>query len=61
MKPKTKIFVQIMGFYVLLSYVIGPVLFYFAFGHDLQAAGNGYVVGSVLSLLLWYYKGSKMI
>lgn len=61
MKPSTKIFIQIMGFYIMLSYVLGPVVFYYAFGHDLQAAGHGYVVGSVLSILLWYYKGSKMI
>ena len=61
MKPSTKTFIQIMGFYIVLSYVIGPVVFYFAFGRNLQAAGHGYVAGSILSILLWYSKGSKMI
>jgi hypothetical protein len=61
MKPSTKTFIQIMGFYIVLSYVIGPVVFYFAFGRNLQAAGHGFVVGSILSILLWYKKGSKMI
>lgn len=61
MKPSTKTFIQIMGFYIVLSYIIGPVLFYFAFGRDLQAAGHGYVIGSILSIILWYKKGSKMI
>ena len=61
MKPSTKTFIQIMGFYIVLSYVIGPILFYYAFGHDLQAAGKGFVLGSILSILLWYSKGSKMV
>ena len=61
MKPSTKTLIQIMGFYIVLSYIIGPVLFYFAFGRDLQAAGHGYVIGSILSIILWYKKGSKMI
>ena len=61
MKPSTKMFIQIMGFYIVLSYIIVPVVFYFAFGRTLQAAGHGFAVGSILSILMWYSKGNKMI
>jgi hypothetical protein len=51
----------IMAFYILLSYVIGPVLFYYAFGKTLKSAGNGFIVGSLVSVVLWHFAGSKMI
>jgi len=54
-------FMQIMLFYVILSYLIMPVLFYYIFGRTLMSAGNGFVVGSVLSIILWYGYGSKMV
>ena len=54
------LFAQIMVFYVFLSYVLGPVIFYYAFGKTLKSAGNGFMVGSVISLLLWHFYGSKM-
>jgi hypothetical protein len=61
MKPALNTFIGIMGFYILLSYLIAPILFYFIFGRTLKAAGNGFVVGSIVSILLWYFVGSKMI
>jgi hypothetical protein len=54
-------FIQIMVFYAFLSYVIGPAIGYYAFGHTLKSAGNGFIVGSIISVLLWHFFGSKMV
>ena len=54
-------FFMIMIFYILLSYVIGPMFFYYFINKSLLSAGNGFVVGSILSIILWYTYGSKMI
>jgi hypothetical protein len=61
MKSELSTFIGIMVFYILLSYVIGPVLFYYAFGKTLKSAGNGFIVGSLVSIALWHFAGSKMI
>ena len=50
-----------MVFYILLSYVIAPLIAYYFMGKTLKAAGNGFVVGSIISIILWYSYGSKMI
>lgn len=55
------IFTRIMLFYIILSYLVVPAIFYYAFGKSLASAGNGFVVGSVLSIILWYTYGSKMV
>lgn len=54
-------FIQIMLFYIILSYVVVPLVFYYAFGKNLAKAGDGYVLGSILSIILWYGYGSKMV
>lgn len=54
-------FLQIMAFYMLLTYVLGPVVFYYAFGRTLASAGNGFIVGSILSVVLWHFFGKKMV
>lgn len=54
-------FLGIMGFYILLSYVIFPMIFFYFMGKTLQSAGNGFALGSIISILLWYSYGSKMI
>ena len=54
-------FLQIMVFYMFLSYVLGPVVFYYAFGRTLASAGNGFIVGSIVSVILWHFFGKKMI
>jgi hypothetical protein len=61
MSDKMQIFLSIMAFYILLSYVLGPLVFYYTMGKTLNAAGNGFIAGSILSLLLWVMIGSKMI
>jgi len=55
------IFTRIMLFYVILSYLVMPAIFYYSFGKSLMSAGNGFVVGSILSIILWYVYGSKMV
>jgi len=54
-------FSTIMLFYIILSYVIGPVAGYYLLGKTAAAAGHGFVVGSIISILLWYSVGSKMV
>lgn len=61
MTEKLATFTYIMLFYAILSSVIGPVIFYFLGGNSLQAAGNGFVLFSIISILLWYTKGRKMV
>ena len=55
------IFTQIMVFYIFVSYLLMPVIFYYSFGKKLLSAGNGFVIGSILSIILWYIYGSKML
>jgi hypothetical protein len=50
-----------MVFYIFLSYVIFPMIFYYFMGRTLKSAGNGFALGSIVSILLWYSYGSKMI
>lgn len=61
MDPSMMKFLQIMAFYMLLTYVLGPVVFYYAFGRTLASAGNGFIVGSILSVVLWHFFGKKMV
>jgi hypothetical protein len=56
-----QMFISIMVFYMLLSYVLGPLAFYYLMDKSLTSAGQGYVAGSILSLFLWLTVGSKMI
>ena len=54
-------FFQIMLFYMVLSYIIGPMVFYYFIEKSLQSAGNGFIAGSVISIALWLMVGSKMV
>jgi len=54
-------FISIMAFYIVLSYLIGPIIFYYAFGKTLKSAGNGFIAGSLVSVVLWRFAGSKMV
>ena len=58
---KLQLFAGIMGFYILLSYVVFPLGFYYLGEKSLDSAGNGFVLGSVISVTLWYFYGKKMI
>jgi hypothetical protein len=53
-------FLAVMGFYIILSYVVFPVGFYYLSGKTLASAGNGFVLGSIVSIVLWFMFGRKM-
>jgi hypothetical protein len=52
---------QIMAFYFILSFLIGPMIGYYALGKSIKSVGDGWVAGSVLSIVLWYSVGKKMV
>jgi hypothetical protein len=54
-------FMSIMLFYAILSCLIGPLIFYYVGNRSLQMAGNGFVIFSIISIILWYTKGRKMV
>lgn len=58
---KLQLFASIMGFYILLSYVVFPLVFFYLVEKSLQSAGNGFVLGSLISVALWYFYGRKMV
>ena len=47
-------FVGVMVFYAVLSYVVMPLAFYYFLEKNLNSAGNGFVVGSLVSIILWF-------
>jgi hypothetical protein len=59
--PKFQTFVSIMLFYILLSYVLFPLAFYYLVNKSLVSAGNGFIVGSVVSIALWHFYGKHMV
>ena len=61
MDSKLRLFLGIMLFYIVLSYVLFPLGFYYLVNKSLSSAGNGFVVGSIVSLVLWLSVGRKMI
>ena len=61
MDKKLQTFVGIMIFYVVISYLVFPLGFYYGLGKTLANAGNGFVVGSLVSVALWLAFGRKMI
>lgn len=58
---KLNTFIYIMIFYIVLSYVIGPALGYALADKKYEAAGHGFVIGSIISILLWYNVGLKRV
>ena len=50
-------FWQVMAFYALLSYVIGPLIGQYFRGQ--KGLSQGYIAGSTLSILLWLTVGKK--
>ena len=51
----------VMAFYAVLSYIVFPAIAYFLFGKTLEAAGNGFIAGSVVSVVLWKMVGMGMV
>ena len=54
-------FLSIMLFYIFLSYILGPLLFYNFIQKSYTSAGNGFIAGSIVSIILWIMVGSKMV
>ena len=61
MKADLQTFLGIMAFYALLAYVIFPLIFYYLVDSSLQSAGNGFIVGSIVSIGLWLVVGRKLV
>jgi hypothetical protein len=61
MDSKLQKFIGIMAFYILLSYILFPLAFYYLVGKSLLNAGNGFIVGSVISIALWLMVGRNML
>ena len=51
----------VMAFYAVLTYLLFPAIAYFLFGKTLEAAGNGFIAGSVVSVILWRMVGMGMV
>jgi hypothetical protein len=51
----------VMVFYAVLTYLLFPAIAYFLFGKTLEAAGNGFIVGSVVSVVLWKMYGYGLV
>jgi len=51
----------VMAFYAVLTYIVFPAIAYFFFGKTLEAAGNGFIAGSVVSVVLWRMVGLGMV
>jgi len=54
-------FAMVMAFYAILACILMPVLFYYLLGKTLLSAGNGFMVGSVVNILLWNFVGYHYI
>jgi len=61
MDSKLQTFLGIMVFYILLSYILFPLGFYYLVEKSLISAGNGFIVGSLISIGLWLGFGRKLI
>lgn len=61
MNTKLQMFVGIMAFYALLAYVVFPVGFYYLVEKSLTSAGNGFIVGSIVAVILWLVVGKNLI
>lgn len=51
----------VMAFYAVLTYIVFPAIAYFLFGKTLEAAGNGFIAGSVVSVVLWRMVGMGVV
>jgi hypothetical protein len=51
----------VMAFYAALTYILFPAISYLLFGKTLEAVGNGFIVGSVVSVVLWKVYGFGLV
>ena len=51
----------VMAFYAALTYLVFPAIAYFFFGKTLEAVGNGFIAGSIVSVILWRMVGMGVV
>ena len=56
-----KMVAMVMVFYMILSYVVGPMIAYYLAGKNVDSIGTGLVIGSILSIMIWYKYGIYMV
>jgi hypothetical protein len=61
MDKNLQMFVGILIFYFVLSYLLFPLGFYYLIDRSLISAGSGFVIGSVISIFLWIRFGRRII
>ena len=54
-------YTSVMAFYAVLTYLLFPAIAYFLFGETLEAVGNGFIVGSIVSVILWKVYGFGLV
>jgi hypothetical protein len=61
MDNKMQTFVGIMVFYAILTFIVFPLGFYYLVNKSLLSAGNGFIVGSLISIMLWLVYGRSLV
>ena len=61
MNKNFQTFLGVMIFYIVLSYLAFPAAFYYLVEKSLLSAGNGFVVGSLVSVGLWFTFGRNLV
>lgn len=51
----------VMVFYAVLTYILFPAIAYLLFGKTLESVGNGFIVGSIVSVVLWKVYGFGLV
>lgn len=52
---------QVMLFYFALSFIICPLIMYYFISQTATSLGNGWVIGSIISIILWYTMGQQLV
>lgn len=55
----SKTFMGLMLFYMVVSNILFPFIFY-SLGKSVASAGNGFVVGSLVTISLWLLFGKNL-
>jgi hypothetical protein len=54
-------FSGVMFFYMMLTYIVCTAVGYLLFGRTVEAAGNGFIFGSIVSIILWKIFGIRIV
>ena len=49
----------IMTLYSFISYILVPIIFYYFIDKSLLSVGNGFAVGSIITIILWFALHAK--